>query len=112
MVLGVFGPLPPPPSRGRPELVYLLLSHSGFSEFNGLPGLCGVDKLPFARETADVERFPPGGHTCLCAAVVRGDDSIVTMLLHWGASVNALGKKEQSPLVIAARAGAWCARVA
>ena len=72
-----------------------------------MAGLCGVDKLPFARETADVERFPPGGNTCLCAAVVRGDDSIVTMLLHWGASVNALGKKEQSPLVIAARAGMW-----
>ncbi len=48
----------------------------------------------------------------MCAAVVRGDDSIVTMLLHWGANVNALGKKEQSPLVIAARAGVSRVRVA
>ena len=84
----------------------MLLSHESFNEFNSLDGMCGVTTLPYAREKADVEKFPVGGNTCLCAAVVRGDDSIVTMLLHWGASVNALGKKEQSPLVIAARAGA------
>jgi hypothetical protein len=46
---------------GRPELVYLLLSHAEFSEFDGLAGMCDVDKLPYKREKADVDRFPAGG---------------------------------------------------
>ncbi len=102
--------------RGRDEVAYLLLSHAEYdplvesSVSAAVFGGVGSSDLPgapalFSREAADVNLCPVGAHTPLCSACLRGNDVMTTLLLRYGAAVNALGKKDQSALVVAARAG-------
>lgn len=58
-----------------------------------------------SRDRSDVDLSPSGLHTPLCLACDRGDDRLVSLLLHWGADVNKDGRKEARPLLVAAMAG-------
>jgi hypothetical protein len=59
------------------------------------------------RDRAYVDMCPDGTHTPLCLAAERGDERLVALLLHWGADVNKMGRKEARPLLAAAMASEW-----
>jgi len=56
------------------------------------------------RDRVFVDLCPDGQHTPLCLAAERGDERLVALLLHWGADVNKMGRKEARPLLAAAMA--------
>lgn len=55
--------------------------------------------------SADPDMAPSNHPTPLCEACARGDERIVSLLVHFGASLTLQGHKEQTPLLAAALNG-------
>lgn len=105
-------PPPPPPvtleppggeSRGDPR-DRRLRSFAG-EALRSIPEAYETLITPGRRHRADPDACPTGQNTPLCLACERGDGIAASLLLHWGADTNKAGRKEASPLLLAALKG-------